>query len=74
VLHGIPEPLHISVNRGGAASPGPVLILLGSSYQVTGCQREVPPELLLEIERNPPGYYLTISDAKTPSGAVRGQL
>jgi hypothetical protein len=50
------------------------LIALGSGYHTIGCQGEVAPELLLEIEHRPRGYYLTIGDAQHPGGAVRGQL
>lgn len=73
-LEGVPDALHISVNRGVGGSTGPVLVTLGSSYRLTGCQRHLAPELVWQIESHPARYYLTIANAKYPAGAVRGQF
>jgi hypothetical protein len=63
------------IHRGTADVAGPVVVPLspptsGSSSGTVNASRE----LILEILRNPAGFYVNVHNAEFPAGAVRGQL
>ena len=63
------------IHRATADAPGPIVIHLEptSDFGGSGCllaQRS----LILEILRNPSGFYINVHNAAFPPGALRGQL
>ncbi|WP_324651125.1 CHRD domain-containing protein [Georgenia sp. H159] len=64
---------HIHV--AGPDQPGPVVVPLDppTSGTAAGCVT-VDRELVLDIVRDPSGYYVNVHNADFPAGAVRGQL
>jgi hypothetical protein len=69
---------HIHVAPAG--EPGPVVVTLftGSftgTDSVSGCTKDVDPELIKAIRQDPTAYYVNVhSRPDFPGGAVRGQL
>jgi hypothetical protein len=68
---GKPTAAHIHKGRKGVA--GPVVIPLGATYKIKGCQKS-RKALIEAIETNPNRYYVNIHNARYPAGAIRGQL
>lgn len=64
---------HIHV--AGPDQPGPVVVPLDppTSGTSAGCVT-VDRDLVLDIVRDPSGYYVNVHNADFPAGAVRGQL
>lgn len=63
------------IHRGAADVPGPIVVHLTppTSGFSSGCVA-APRALILEILRNPSGFYANVHNAQFPPGAVRGQL
>ena len=63
------------IHSGGADVAGPVVVMLtapasGSSKDCATVDRDK----ILEILKNPAGFYVNVHTAEFPNGAVRGQL
>ena len=63
------------IHRATADVAGPVVIPLPptSATGGSGCVT-ADRDLLIEILKNPAGYYVNVHNAKYPPGALRGQL
>ena len=63
------------IHSGAADVAGPVVVML--TAPASGTSKDcatVDREKILEILKNPAGYYVNVHSAEFPNGAVRGQL
>lgn len=74
-LHGFTAATSASIDAGVSGKPGKAVLPLsiGPRLHHQGCVR-ASPLLSSAIQRNPSGYYVTISSTQDPVGAVRGQM
>lgn len=63
------------IHIGGPAVAGPVVVgLMPPTSGSSSACASVPRDLVLNILKNPAGFYVNVHNMPYPAGAVRGQL
>ena len=71
----IADPTAAHIHRGRKGEAGPVVVTLFSGEaDSAGCVTGQDADLLREIKRHPPRFYVNVHNAEFPDGAIRGQL
>lgn len=77
----IGRPLAAHIHRGGPNKAGPVRVELFAGDPlprtidaVSGCVRNVDPDVIDAILANPGRFYVNVHTRRYPDGAIRGQL
>ena len=68
---GIAEPFAGHIHHAPVGTPGPVVVPFSP---VSGGCTTADRDLLVDIMRNPAGYYVNVHNVDFPGGALRGQL
>ncbi len=64
------------LHEGATGIAGPVVVSLAAltGGNANGCVQNLDAELVVRIQQNPAGFYVTVHNANYPDGAARGQL
>jgi hypothetical protein len=72
-LKGVKGPTAAHIHTGGPGTTGAVIVPFGTAFKRSGCTT-APKETINAILAKPRAFYVNVHTAKSPAGAVRGQL
>lgn len=75
-VQNIVAPTAAHVHRGAAGTSGPVVVDLGTGFNISGGIGDITATqaIVNEIVANPSGFYVNVHNPEFPGGAIRGQL
>jgi CHRD domain-containing protein len=70
---GFTKPTAAAIHKGAKGKTGAIVVPLGSKFARTGCVKTLRSRIAA-IQAKPKAYYVNVTSARFPTGAVRGQL